>query len=209
MPFVTAGLKDELQRLTQSTALHSPHVNFQRPRKVLQLHLKSKRQTSLPFLFSGWFFCVSVCVVFSLMDVAISFLPHPNTHRAASLVGERMTGKEPLLGSPELELNRTPRTFCWGWAHCKSQTYTGKGKKEGFVLKKVIVATNPEYSTGITVCTYKNCSHMSLTCLIKSWAKNKARKQRFPKALPLHPFLCCKTDIFPCQVRFAGELCLI
>lgn len=66
------------------------------------------------------------------------------------LVGERMTGKEPLLGSPELELNRTPRTFCRGRAHCKSQTYTGKGKEEGGVFKKFIGATNPEHGTGIT-----------------------------------------------------------
>lgn len=66
------------------------------------------------------------------------------------LVGERMTGKEPLLGSPELELNRTPRTFCWGWAHCKSRTFTCKGKEEGGVFKKFIVTTNLEHGTGIT-----------------------------------------------------------
>lgn len=56
-----------------------------------------KQETDKPSFFCvfGCFFFV--CVFFSLMDVAISFLPHPNTHRAA-MSSRRENDRKGALG---------------------------------------------------------------------------------------------------------------
>lgn len=64
-----------------------------------------------------------------------------------------MTGKEPLLGSPELGLSRTPRALAEGELTAKARITQAKEKKRGLVFKNFIVATDPECGTGITVCT--------------------------------------------------------